>query len=249
MIDAIGEIDLNAYVDNELDEERRAQVEAYLARHPDMAARVMHDLHAARLLRLALRDHPCPSLSSETMAGAVQLKRALSGRRRMPLLAMAAVLLATLIPLPLPHSPRYEMAAATPTYLDDAIRAHRTAIVRGTMRSQPQTPHFDAQEVRRATRIRLPRLPEDWRIRDVQIIPAAEGPALFASIATAEGHVLFLFAVHAASTAPAQPTAISHGGVNIAYWQEERTSFAVIGDASVSELDRIADDLEDNDLV
>lgn len=50
----IGDDDLNAFVDHQLDESRRAEVAAYLARHPDIAARVERDAGQRDALRAAL---------------------------------------------------------------------------------------------------------------------------------------------------------------------------------------------------
>ena len=44
MNEPISDIDLNAYVDGELDARRRIEVEAYLESNPEIAARVMHDM-------------------------------------------------------------------------------------------------------------------------------------------------------------------------------------------------------------
>ncbi|WP_353861076.1 hypothetical protein [Azospirillum formosense] len=44
MNEPISDIDLNAYVDGELDAQRRIEVEAYLEANPEEAARVMHDM-------------------------------------------------------------------------------------------------------------------------------------------------------------------------------------------------------------
>jgi len=44
MNEPISDIDLNAYVDGELDARRRIEVEAYLESNPEVAARVMHDM-------------------------------------------------------------------------------------------------------------------------------------------------------------------------------------------------------------
>lgn len=44
MNEPISDIDLNAYVDGELDARRRIEVEAYLEINPEIAARVMHDM-------------------------------------------------------------------------------------------------------------------------------------------------------------------------------------------------------------
>ena len=46
MTDPITETDLHAFIDGQLDVARRIEVEDYLAKHPDAAARVMADLSA-----------------------------------------------------------------------------------------------------------------------------------------------------------------------------------------------------------
>lgn len=251
MTDPIGEIDLTAYVDGELDDERSAQVEAYLADNPACAAQVMRDLHIKRVLRLNIRGGTGGITTPEMMANARRLDRSLSGRSRgIPSRAlMAALVVAAIVPLSVTRLGQDNAASAKPSYLDDAVRAHRAVVVRERMQSQPEAPRLDAEEILRTIRIRVPRLPDGWEVKDAQIMPSAQGPALLTSITTRDGADLFLFAVYASSTAPAEPIAIQHDGVNIAYWQEAHTSYAVIGDASVGELDRIADDLEDNDLV
>lgn len=52
MNEPISDIDLNAYVDGELDAQRRIEVEAYLEANPDEAARVMHDMRVRDEIRL-----------------------------------------------------------------------------------------------------------------------------------------------------------------------------------------------------
>ncbi len=52
--DRITELDLGAYVDDQLDARRRVDVEAWLASRPEDAARVKADLRTRDELRLAL---------------------------------------------------------------------------------------------------------------------------------------------------------------------------------------------------
>ncbi|TWA85653.1 anti-sigma factor RsiW [Azospirillum brasilense] len=52
MNEPISDIDLNAYVDGELDAQRRIEVEAYLEANPEEAARVMHDMRVRDEIRL-----------------------------------------------------------------------------------------------------------------------------------------------------------------------------------------------------
>ncbi|MGE0775862.1 MAG: anti-sigma factor [Sphingomonadaceae bacterium] len=251
MADGITEIDINAYIDGELDDERRLHVEDWLAHHPDAAAQVMADLHLNGVLRLA--KHQSHQPSARVRDAARRLNDVLHRRRplrglRLPILVAATVAALIAAPVRLPLIGPDGSASAAPTYLDDAVRAHRTAQMRAQMHSMPESVSFDAGEVLLNTRIRVPKLPAGWRIRDVQLFPSAEGPALQLSIETGDGMSLSMFAIYATSGAPADPIAIRHDGETVAYWQEEQVSYAMVGNGTPEQLDRLADDLEDNDL-
>ena len=79
--DMITEIDLQAYVDNELPPAHRIAVETYLCRHPAQAARVIADLRTRDELRLALADSAC-GLRVTTTDVAVRLATGLSRDRK-----------------------------------------------------------------------------------------------------------------------------------------------------------------------
>jgi anti-sigma factor RsiW len=57
-IEPITDVDLHAYVDDELPLVRRIEVEACICHHPQKAARVMADLRIRDELRLALAKAP-----------------------------------------------------------------------------------------------------------------------------------------------------------------------------------------------
>ncbi|MBP2296372.1 anti-sigma factor family protein [Azospirillum rugosum] len=59
MNEPISDIDLNAYIDGELDARRRIDVEAYLENNPEIAARVMHDMRVRDEIILFM-DSPAP---------------------------------------------------------------------------------------------------------------------------------------------------------------------------------------------
>src|SRR5262249_39612675 len=75
-VESITEIDLQAYVDDELATDRRTEVQAYLRRHEAEAAQIMSDLRIGDLLRLALAERSLPP-NSATVAAAVRLERGL----------------------------------------------------------------------------------------------------------------------------------------------------------------------------
>lgn len=239
--DPIGEIDLAAYVDGELDLERACQVELHLSRQPRQAARVMADLASRSALRLIARQRGAASTDNGSPVSAMSL----GGRRRYTTVAMLCI--AALGAMIVPNLGSRSIATP-PAYLDDAMMSHRITLMRARMVSQPESPHFDAQDLERETHIRVPRLPENWHVLDAQLFPSDEGPALQLLIRTAEGGSLSIFAVRGTSNAPSEPSAVQRGDQSIAYWRKGDISYAVIGDGPPDEIDRIADDLEDNDL-
>lgn len=92
---AISEEDLHAYVDGQLDPERRAAVEAFLRDSPDAAARVAEDAAQRRALRAALAP-----AAAEPLPPSLNLSRLVEERltrRRFPWFAAIAAALALLI--------------------------------------------------------------------------------------------------------------------------------------------------------
>lgn len=238
--DTITEIDLAAYVDGELDLERACQVELHLSRQPVQAARVMADLAGRTALRLIIRERNAGSGPATVPARTEQPKR----RQRTTAALLAAAAVAALV---VPNLGGRSVATP-PAYLEDAMMSHRITLMRARMTSQPESPHFDAEDLERETHIRVPRLPDDWHVLDAQLFPSDQGPALQLLIRTATGGSLSIFAVRGPSNAPSEPSAVRRGDQSIAYWRKGDVSYAVIGDGSPEQIDRIADDLEDNDM-
>ncbi|MBX9932233.1 MAG: hypothetical protein K2Y56_11955 [Methylobacterium sp.] len=91
--DPITDDELTAYVDGELAIMRRLEVEAHLSQHPDVAARVMAELHDRDALREAFARCPGPGPERNREA-ARQLDRALAlGRVADKLRRAAAVVI------------------------------------------------------------------------------------------------------------------------------------------------------------
>lgn len=87
--DPILDADLDAYVDGELQPGRRIQVEEYLSRNPNVAARVMADLRMRDELRLTLspqQDAP----QERTLLAARKLESGLARPRQVQLLSRIA---------------------------------------------------------------------------------------------------------------------------------------------------------------
>lgn len=245
----ISDIDIEAYVDDQLDLARKIAVERHLADNPRMAARVMDDMRARSALRyLGMAERALP----ETMRASVErLSRRLDRGMRARRLGVAAlfggsatagaVAMFLLMPSPAPMN-------ETPAYVTDAVMAHKTALIRASMVSQPESQIFDAEEIRRVTKIRVPVLPDGWRMTDVQIFPSDAGPALQLMIRTPKGNKISVFAVHNLSNAPPSPTIIRKGRQTVAYWRYGDISYAMTGAAGADALEVAARDLADNRL-
>lgn len=240
MTNGISELELDAYVDGELCLERRMAVEDRLSRDPDAAARTMADLRMRTALRLMQRTAGNPPAG---IVGATQrLQRRLTGpqRRWAPPVVRWTTVSAMVAVVALFATPQLQVAASPPAYVADALMSYQTGVLRAAMRSQIESPEYDRDEILRETRILVPRLPEGWKVTDVQIFPSDVGPALQMMARTAAGQDVAIFAVHARSGAPIDPVAIRRGGKSVAYWRNGDVSYALTGADDPASLDLAA---------
>jgi hypothetical protein len=133
--------------------------------------------------------------------------------------------------------------AQPPDYVGDAVMSYKTGLLRAAMESQVETPRFDAEEIRRSIKIRVPHLRQGWTVTDVQIFPSDLGPALQIMIRTAQHRDISIFAVRDQSAAPSIPVAIRHGEASVAYWRKGDVSYALTGVLAPEALDLAAEDL------
>src|SRR3954453_712163 len=123
----VTEDELHAYVDNELPAERRSDVEAWLATHPDDAARV----HSWRTMAEALHAR-YDSVIDEAVPKRLEIERLVRQPRKWVYGAIAATLAAFIMGGGVGWLAR-GAAAAAPSALQnltvDAIEAHRLYVV------------------------------------------------------------------------------------------------------------------------
>lgn len=122
-----------------------------------------------------------------------------------------------------------EAPAEASRFLDEAAASHRTALLRQSMRSQVESPRLDRAEIARSTGIALPPLPGGWKVRDVQLYPAGDSPAVALSLTTAHGEPVSLFAGRAETPAEGKPMLTRRNDENIAYWEEGELAYALTG--------------------
>lgn len=237
MSNEVSALEIDAYVDDQLDLSRRFVVETHLSRHPEQAAQVMADLSSRSGLRLLAPRPEAASAAMERDAARLSTPapRPLWRRHSLPAIGTlaAAACVAALFLRP----------SGPPDYVDYAVNSHRIAMMRAAMVSQVETPHYDAHEIATNTRIAMPDLPHDWRVTDVQLFPTERGPALVVAVRTDAGQNFSLFALRDRSRAPERPDAVREGTESVAYWRRGDMSYALTGSAEPRLMDATAEAL------
>ena len=233
-VDPVLEGDLDAYVDDQLDIARRIEVEAHLSEHPALAAKVMADLSIKGELRLALADQSS-TLRLETREAARRLERGLSHGRLVATLQRAAAIVA-LIGGGWVASSHFGPFSATeviasvppPAFVEEAVRAHETTMLRERMPSQTVLANYDPTDIRAATAIVMPEIPKGWSVVDVQVYPSAFGPSVEMVVEPEDGDRLSLFAVRPGNFNVQRVLEFSKNGVNASYWQIGDVAYALV---------------------
>lgn len=241
-----GEDDLVAFVDGELPLERRVEVEAFLARNPAIAARVMADLSLRDALRASCGGPV--AVTSSNRAAAFRLVAGLRRRRGFVAMRRAAsiglligagwvghaVFLTTGVSV---------AADARPAFIEDAVHAYRTAVLRAELESQPEAATFDPGELAAGTGIAIPALPDGWQVRDAQVFPTRSGHSIEMIVEDAAGDRLFLFAARSGSFDVIPPSLTLTDAGRTAYWQVGETVYALSGPMPDEDMRRQAETL------
>lgn len=253
--DPVSGDDLQAYVDDQLSVARRIDVEAYLSANPTAASRVMGDLRIRDELRLALAETPRAASTAAARLATVEAARRLQGAltrarwtRRLRIAAMVAMLVGAgwMANAQFGHFgvSRVVASGLPPAYLEDAVRSHRTALVRAGMPSQPGTRHYDPAEILSATAIVMPSLPEGWKVEDVQVFPSTFGPSVEMTVEAGEIGTASLFAVRPGGFDVVPATTVPQDDLTAAYWQIGEVAYALVAQRSPTadshDLDRAA---------
>ncbi|TPK49821.1 anti-sigma factor [Mesorhizobium sp. B2-5-4] len=249
LVDPVTDADLDAYVDDQLDVARRIEVEAFLSARPEAAARVMSDLRTRDELRVALAGSEGMARPA-TADAARRLERGLGRGRIFGVLQRAAAVaafvaagwLANGIVGPMSVT-KVVASPQPPAYVDEAVQAHRTTLLRENMPSQAEAPNYNAGEIRAATAIVMPSLPKDWKVRDVQIYPSRFGPSVEIAVETKEMGLVSLFAIRPGTFDVVKPTVAPSGDISSAYFQVGDVAYAVVAKSGVHDLDRAAETL------
>ncbi|EWY42199.1 transmembrane transcriptional regulator (anti-sigma factor) [Skermanella stibiiresistens SB22] len=224
MTEPICEFDLMAYVDDQLDAQRRIEVEEHLSRNPQLAAQVMDDLCRRDELRLVLTEVAAEApldrviLPVERLGRRLSLRMALHRSRR----AIAASVLigagwlahATFGGL---GADPASAAHIPPAFAGEAVEAHRLALVEDadpSIKSGPKT-----ADIANSVSIPMPHLPDRFAPVTSHVVPLTKGSAVQVLFHAKGGEPLTLFAAETDSFIIAPPSADEVNGVTVVYWQ------------------------------
>lgn len=247
--DRMTETDLQAYVDDELPADYRIEVESYLRRHMTEAAWVTAELRTREELRMALAESPCTP-SGTTIDSARRLERAFIRDRTIRGLRRLAAVVAVAGLGWLAHAELGKLgisqviaSARPPAYVTDAVMAHRATIVRANLRSPSGATSYGPAEIRAATAIVMPTLPQGWKVDDVDIFPSSFGPSVEMVISAETLDPGTLFAVRPGRFDVVPATLTRKDEFTIAYWQVGEVAYALVAKADPRELERAANQL------
>ena len=237
----VTEDELNAYVDGEVSAERRAAIEAWLATHPEDAARVAQ----WRAQADAIRAH-YGVVATERVPARLNLDKVMRNGRSWRTIAAAAVVVAFLIGGAagwLAH----HAAAPTPSAVDlataDALSAHKLYIaeVRHPIEVRANEQHLLPWLSRRVgTSLRAPDLEAfSLKLLGGRLLPGPVGPAALFMYESPNGERYTFYA----SRAKAPRSALryhSDEGAAAVLWVESDIGYVLSGPADRERLLRIA---------
>lgn len=239
----IDAVELMAYADDQLDTPRRLAVELWLSQNPAEASEVLADLRLRSELRIVLAgDEVAPSDTTEDLARRLdgRLRRQLGFRRIRPLLAASVLVTLGWFAHDQAGQSTAWASSAVPEYVAAAVEAHHTTELRSSMQSQIQVREYDLAELRARTELKLPPLPQDWRVVDVQVYPSEFGPSVEVAVATAEFGPLSIFAAKPGQFLIMPPRTRYVEDTTTAYWQLGEVAYALVSTGKQDDVGRAA---------
>lgn len=234
--------ELDAFINGQLDAERRFAVVQYLAHNPARAAKVMQGLQLTEGLRLVFGGGGLPAAPQLDLA-ADRLARALWARnlqrRLLPLVAAAAMFAfgwgahsvmgnSGLVTRGGPD--RQVIAAAD--LLDAALDAQEAVALRLSLAKDIGPMSKNAAEISDRLGITLPEFPNDWVIRGAQVVATPERPGIALVIDTPDLGQIMLFSVLRTYDGPDGDVIMaSQNGRGLAYFENDKTAFVLVDEA------------------
>jgi anti-sigma factor RsiW len=234
--------ELNAYVDGELDDARRAALEAHLARCPEDAQRVAAYRRGDEALRAAFDELYTGGLPLERLSWRIRRHRT---ARRLRLAGVAAS--AAIIALGAWWLRDSRMSSEASRLAHSAAAAYRLYATESAQGAASQAP-AGGDELSRwlSDRIGKPmRVPDlqglGYRLVDVRLLPGSITPAAQLMYRDRAGHHVACYFVAVSASGEAELRYAQDGPVGTFYGVEDNLGYAVTGDADAEELRAVAD--------
>ncbi len=235
------EAELHAYVDGELPADRRAAVEAWLAAHPDDAARVNAWLAQADLIRARYAG-----VAQDPVPPRLDLKRLSRAERRWSRLAAAAVIAAFIAGGAAGWFGRETLAGglADKMFSADAIDAYKLYVVE--VRHPVEVPGAEEPHLvqwlskRLGYELRAPDLAAmGLKLVGGRLLPGSSGAAAFLMYEGQSGERFTFYCARASAPETALRYEVA-GSVAAFYWVDENKGYAVSGPANRERLLEVA---------
>jgi len=229
----VTEDELHAYVDNELPAERRGDVEAWLAAHPDDAARVQSWLTMAEALHARYA-----SVADEAVPKRLEIERLMQQPRKWVYGAIAATLTAFIVGGGVGWLARG--AAAAPSAIHglttEALDAHRLYVVE--VRHPVEVPgseraHLEKWLTKRCGWVvRAPELTAaDLKLVGGRLLPGSAGPASFMMYESASGERFTIYTAKSDAEAT-QMRYQAQGKESALFWADRGVAYVVVSGGS-----------------
>lgn len=224
------ELDIQAFVNGQLDAERRYAVMEYLSSHPERAADVMADMRLTEGLRLAVAELEAPSplplrLAADRLANAISQKSTVRYWR--PFAAAMAMFALGWAGQGLlrDHRASGDVAAV----FDTALDAQDAVLLRASLSEELGPMPSDPEQMAARLGIELPDLPQGWSIRAAQVVSTPERPGLALVIDSPDLGGIMLFGVLLSFDGPDEPAiATIRNGRSLAFFEREKTAFVLV---------------------
>lgn len=244
--DKISEEDIGRLLDGELSPPQRSELQARLAREPELAAEVF--AHAQRME--ALRDAQPRRLfpPGASVDKAKQLEGAFRRKKIFALLRLqvAAVALVAIgwsansLTVPL----RQGGKTADATFILAARDALRVAQLNAGPERGIEPKQDKIERLVGAVNVSMPTLPSVWVVKDVQVQPWNGQQSLVVTADTPSVGRITLVAAPMNGEDAVPPTPATDGRVPTVYWQSGGTAYALMGSAAPDRLEVEAKQIE-----
>jgi anti-sigma factor RsiW len=229
------EQELHAYVDNQLDADRRTAVEAYLAAAPEAAARVAAWQRDAESLRAALAG--IQQYPANTALDPAYNRRRLRAQRTQRLSLAASFVLVLVLGGTggwIARSGYYPGVAAPMADAVDAYRVFATDRMRPVELRSTDAPVLQSWLSNRLGRpMALPDLETyGFKLLGGRLLSTADGPAAMIIYEDAGGQRISFYLRPSTKVAPGTSGVRNDGGLLAKYWFRNGYGFAVVGRAS-----------------